>query len=134
MDAQITTRFSESLARCMADPGFLDRFYERFTSSSPEIAEKFKDTDFVRQKKALSSSLYLTVMAIEGGEGATVFLEGVAQRHARGALNIRPELYEIWLDCLVSTAKDFDPEFDTELERIWRETLRFGIDFMQSRY
>ena len=86
MDAKSTTRFSESLARCMADPGFLDRFYERFTSSSPEIAEKFKDTDFVRQKKALSSSLYLTVMAIEGGEGATTFLEGVAKRHAYSTL------------------------------------------------
>lgn len=134
MDAERTTRFSESLARCMADPGFLDRFYERFTSSSPEIAEKFKDTDFVRQKKALSSSLYLTVMAIEGGKGATTFLEGVAKRHARGALDIRPGLYEIWLDCLVDTAEEVDPEFDAELESIWRDTLRFGIDFMQSRY
>ena len=74
------------------------------------------------------------VMAAEGGEGAVAYLERIAQRHGRADLDIPPELYELWLDSLVATARELDPQFDDETETVWREMIRPGIEIMQARY
>jgi len=134
VDPRQLSDFSESLGRCMADRRFLDRFYELFIGSSPEVAERFRDTDFVRQKRALSSSLYVMVMAMEGGEAACAYLEQIARRHAKDELDIRPEFYDVWLDCLIAAAREHDPLFSESTEQAWRAVMRFGIEFMQSRY
>ena len=49
----------ESLRRCNAHPVFLDLFYENFLASSPKVKEKFANTDFAKQKRALQASLNL---------------------------------------------------------------------------
>lgn len=134
MDPRQVSDFSESLGRCMADRRFLDRFYEIFVASSPEVADRFRDTDFVRQKRALSSSLYVMVMAMEGGEAARTYLEQIARRHARNDLDIRPEFYDLWLDCLITAARERDPQFSEGTEQAWRHVMKFGIEFMQARY
>jgi hemoglobin-like flavoprotein len=123
-----------SVSRCLANPRFLDRFYELFVSSSDEIAAKFRDTDFDRQKRALASSLYLMVMAMEEGDAAIAYLEKIADRHNRHDLDIRPEMYDVWLDCLVCAAGECDPDFSDEIERGWRETMKFGIELMRKRH
>lgn len=127
-------QFTESLGRCLARPAFLSRFYRRFIGSSDEIADKFRDTDMEKQKAALSASLYLAMLAADGGDAAMTYLESVAQRHSRGQLDIRPELYDIWLDCLIETVKEQDPMFSAEVEQGWRETLQFTIGYMRDRY
>jgi hemoglobin-like flavoprotein len=134
MQQQQIATFSGSLSRCLADPAFLTRFYELFVGSSPEVAEKFKDTDFDRQKRALSSSLYVMVMAMEGGAPALAYLERIAERHGRQELDIRPELYDTWLSCLLQAVREHDPQFTEELEQLWRETMQQGIRFMLERY
>jgi len=123
-----------SMTRCLGIPTFLDRFYERFVASSPEVASKFEHTDFGRQKVALRQSLYLMVMATEGGEGAVDYLDRIAVRHGRNSLDIRPEFYDLWLEALVATARELDSEFDDDTEAVWREMLRPGIEIMRSRY
>ncbi len=123
-----------SLTRCLGMPAFLDRFYEVFLGSSPEVAEKFRHTNFARQKVALGQSLYLMVMAAEGGDAAVAYLDRIAARHGREDLDIRPELYELWIDALVATARELDSEFDDETEAVWREMLRPGIEIMRARY
>lgn len=127
-------KFSDSLARCLADPAFLDRFYELFKASSPQVAERLRDTDMARQKRALTSSLWVMVMAMEQGEPALVYLGQVAERHSRRDLDIPPSMYDDWLDSLIRAAGEFDPMFSDSLEEVWRETMRFGIEFMQARY
>ena len=134
MDSERLEAYVGSLTRCLGIPAFLDRFYEIFLASSPEVAEKFKDTNFARQKVALGQSLYLMVMAAEGGDAAVAYLDRIAERHRRDALDIRPELYEFWLDALVATARELDSEFDDETEAVWREMIRPGIEIMQARY
>lgn len=126
--------FSQSLSRCLANPAFLDRFYELFISSSETIAEKFRDTDFERQKRALSSSLYAMVMAAEGGEAAIGYLDQIARRHGRQDLDIPPEMYDVWLTCLIQAVRESDPDFTLEVEQVWRGMMRFGIQFMRDRY
>ena len=38
MEERILKTFDESLRRCNATPGFLDRFYDRFLASSPKVS------------------------------------------------------------------------------------------------
>jgi len=129
-----TSTVAASLARCLGDSKFLDRFYELFVSSSDAVADKFRNTDFDSQKRALASSLYLMIMAMEGGDAAVAYMERIAARHGRNDLDIRPEMYDVWLDCLVCAASECDPEFSDDIEQDWREVMRFGIDFMRKRH
>ena len=134
MSHEHTMRFTESLGRCLAKPAFLTKFYRRFIGSSDEIAEKFRDTDMEKQKAALSASLYLTMLAVEGSDAAIVYLKTVAQRHSRERLDVRPELYDTWLDCLIATVKEHDPMFSAEIEQSWRKSIQVSIDFMREQY
>jgi hemoglobin-like flavoprotein len=125
----------DSLTRCLTVAGFFDRFYELFLASSPEVAEKFKSTNFVEQKKMLESSLYLMLVAAGTSKGVGHSeLERVAQRHSRKDLNIQPELYTLWLDCLMQAVSEHDPQYTPELDQAWREALKDGIELMKARY
>ena len=134
MNPEHTVQFTDSLGRCLAKPAFLTKFYRRFIGSSDEIAEKFRGTNMEKQKAALSASLYLTMLVVDGGDAAMLYLETVAQRHNRKRLDVRPELYDTWLDCLIATVKEYDPMFSAEIEQSWRDTMQFSIDYMSERY
>jgi len=134
LDRDKIARFDVSLARCLADEGFLTRFYELLVASSPEIAEKFRDTDFQRQRRAMAASLYIIVLALEHGEAAQAYLEQIARQHGREELDIRPEMYDAWRDCLVQAVKEFDPLFNDDKEQIWKDVADFAIGFLRDRY
>ena len=70
--------FNDSLERCTARHDFLDRFYQTFVASSKEVAEKFKHTDFERQKMVLKASLYTMMLAAMGKPEAEAHLERIA--------------------------------------------------------
>lgn len=123
--------FNDSLERCTARPGFFDRFYERFLASSEDVREKFKNTDFRKQKRALRTSLF---MMMHRNPEVDIHLERIARLHSRSERDIRPHLYGLWLDCLVATAREFDPLFTPEAEHAWRQVLRPGVEFMKARY
>ncbi len=126
--------FDTSLARCLADQAFLTRFYDLFVESSPDIAEKFRDTDFQRQRRAMGASLYVLVLALEQGEAAIIYLNQVALQHSHAKLDVRPEMYDAWRDCLLQSVKEYDPLFSEEIEQAWREAVQFAINFMRERY
>ena len=98
------------------------------------MAEKFADTDFARQKEALRLSLRMMALASAGGDAADLYLEYIARRHDRHHLNIEPEFYDLWLEALIDTVRDCDPEFDAEVEQAWRGVMRYGIDYMVAHY
>jgi hemoglobin-like flavoprotein len=128
--------FLGSLKRCLAAPGFLDAFYERFVGSSAEVREKFRNTDMKRQARVLEDSLYVVANAVLGEENSLArgALPALAARHSRQGLDIRPELYDLWIECIVETARAYDPQFDATVESAWRETLAFGADYLRQRY
>lgn len=129
--------FNDSFERCMQNtraPGFLDRFYEIFIASSLEVAQKFLKTDFPQQVRALKASLCFLMMASGGDPESVAHLEEMAQLHDRKHLNIRPELYDLWLTCLLEAVREYDELFDPETEMAWRRVLGFGIEFMKARY
>ena len=61
----------------------------------------------------LEDSLFVVAVAVQGEEGSMARgdLPRIAARHSRNDLDIRPELYDLWAECLVATARECDPGF-----------------------
>ena len=128
--------FRSSLSRCLLDNAFLRDFYHLLMASSAAVREKFKNTDFPRQTRVLADSLYIMAVASESKEDAVAWreLDRLADLHSRSQLDIRPDFYVTWLDCLVKAASQHDPEFSPEVGEAWRKALTPGIEHLSSRY
>ena len=135
MDEKTIELFEQSLRRCDANSEFLDIFYERFLASSPKVKQKFADPDFHRQKRLLRASFYLILLASEDPEGGPErYLGHLAARHSTKDLDVGAELYDLWLDSLLASVKDCDPEYNEEIEHAWEKMMGIGIDFLLSHY
>ncbi len=133
-DELLMDTFNESLERCQTDPHFLTLFYKKFVISNPEVQEKFSNTDMEYQKMMLHASLYMIMLATRNNDAAEAYLDRVAKRHSKSALDIRPELYDLWLETLIETVKEIDSIFNDDVENAWRTVMTFGIDYMKSKY
>lgn len=109
---------------------FFDRFYEIFCSQSEEIARLFENTHMSSQKTMLHDSLDCLVDFFVSSK-APSYLKNVARRHSQADLDISLDLYDVWLDSLVFTVREYDPQFDADVERAWRTTLSPGIAYMK---
>jgi len=135
MDPKILETFDQSLARCNGTAGFLDRFYERFLAMSPKVAEKFRNTDFVRQKRALRASFHIMLLAAGDGEdGAERHLGSLAKSHGRNEIDVGAEFYDYWLDSLLATVREFDNAWDHDVESAWEQVMGVGIQYLLSHY
>jgi hemoglobin-like flavoprotein len=132
MTAEHVDAFRSSLKRCLDVPSFLTDFYDGFVASSEEIREKFRTTDFERQKRILSESLYMMAVAVQGEPENIAWRElgRIAKRHEE--LGIGGTMYDVWLECLLRAAGTHDPQFSPSLESAWRETLLPGIEHMRA--
>ena len=126
--------FRESLARCRDRDDFLDRFYDRFMASSEEVRAKFLDTDFDLQKQKLMGALNMAADVVDGNASAMRELHERAESHSHHQLDIKPHLYDLWLDTLLATAAECDPGFSPEVESAWRAVLGHIIAYMQLHY
>ena len=61
-------------------------------------------------------------------------LKSIARRHSKTQVNIPPELYDLWLNCFLIAVKEFDPEFDQDIELAWSVILSPGIAYMKYHY
>lgn len=129
--------FTASLSRAFGDErqqrDFMTRFYELFTEASPEIAERFRGTDMERQKEMLARSIH-EMVDFSTSRAASEHLRRTAERHDRKHRDIPPALYDLWLDCLVATVREFDTRFNDEIELAWRVVLAPGVAYMKFRY
>ena len=135
MDKAILKTFEDSLHRCNANPSFLDRFYETFLASSPRVRDKFAHTDFERQKREVRASFQAMLLAAEDeATGPERHLKDIAKRHSRNELDIGGELYDLWLDSLLSTVKECDPAFNSEVGKAWEAVMMVGVNYLMSQY
>jgi len=117
-----------SYYRCRRDGKFIDTFYARFLSKSPEIAAKFANTDFRLQKLMLRQAL-LEMICFHRGLAGTH--EEIARLgHSHRELKIQPEMYSMWLDSLCEAIQTHDPEYTVELEQAWRAAMLKSIQEM----
>ena len=112
---------------------FFDRFYVNFFQSSPEIALYFAHTDMNQQKQVLEKSFY-SLFIFYATKNANDYLMEIATQHDKHHLNIRPELYDFWLESLIKTVREYDPQFCTEIELSWRVVLSVGITYMKFKF
>lgn len=133
MTSDATARAKASYQRCQQAPPFFEEFYQRFFALCPAARPMFANTDFSRQHKLLQHAigLLLAYSAQHGGEPN--LLSRVAERHGRNDLRIDPAHYGPFLESLIQTAREFDPEFTDADEAAWREAAGPGIAYMQSK-
>ncbi|MCP5214280.1 MAG: hypothetical protein H6995_04640 [Pseudomonadales bacterium] len=128
------TVFLQSLRRCKKNDDFIDRFYTRFFATADEVKMMFIHTNINLQKVKLLKSLEMIVLAIEGIPEAVHQLNERAISHDRHHLNVKPELYDYWLESLLKTVVECDNEYTKEVELAWREVVGFIVKHMVSKY
>ncbi len=131
------TIFNDSFRRIQDNPQggdhFFKVFYDRFISSSPEVAEKFEHTDMAAQRRVLKGSFYHVLNFFVTKE-ASDYLADIALTHDRHHRDIRPDLYDLWLECLIHTVEEHDDKFSDEVELAWRLVMVNGITYMKFKY
>ena len=124
----------QSYERCWVQKGFFDEFYKLFMNSSPEIKALFQNTDFKKQNVLLRVSLLYIISYAQASDLYREKIEELGVLHGRSKLNIRPELYPLWVNSLMQAVSKYDSHFNDGLEKSWREALQKGIDIMISKY
>jgi hemoglobin-like flavoprotein len=112
---------------------FVDAFYDNFLASSSAIAGRFNRANFDSLKRMLALSIVHVAKFYPTGQ-PDVLLRVLATRHSQRDLDVRPELYDDWMEALLSTVKAFDPKYDELPGEAWRRVLEPGVAFMKSRY
>ncbi len=112
---------------------FFHRFYEIFFNRSEDIRQKFSGTDMEAQVGILEKSMFHMV-SFYVTRTDTDFLHSIARTHNRNGYDIKPEYYDIWLESLLDTVRELDPEFQSETELAWRLAMTPGIEFMKFHY
>lgn len=123
-----------SYHRCDDSGDFFDTFYEIFFAKSPEIPPKFANTDMEKQKQVVMASVLWVLRLRTGDPRARQEVEEIGRTHSRQGHNIRPELYDLWLDALCESVQKHDPQYSSELDAKWRDIMRVGIDLITSKY
>ena len=125
--------FNDSYKRAIEPDAnsFYKRFYENFISADPKIAVLFAKTFMNLQREMLKQSMTI-MMSFSDTMEPDNELEEIAMMHGKGKLDIPPGFYEIWLDRMIKTVEEFDPEFDESVETAWRVMMAPGVAYMQS--
>jgi hemoglobin-like flavoprotein len=125
--------YKRSLGNRSFNNDFIERFYSKFLRKSEEISALFKNTNMSAQKTMLHDSIHMMVEYYQSSE-LPIGMKRVAEVHGKEGRAIPLRMYEIWLDSLISTVEEFDPEFNDDIEQAWREVLAPGIAFMKGSY
>jgi hypothetical protein len=89
---------------------FFVAFYDLLTATSDEATSKFRNTDMAEQVRTLQSSVTVLLNFFVSSR-QDEYLGKLAERHSKRGVDIPPELYSVWLDCLIETVRQFDPKF-----------------------
>ena len=134
VDAELVEVVRASYQRCCTAPDFFEAFYRNFFTACPEAEARFANTDFERQNKLLRHAFGLLLIFPKQPESEPTLLTRLAERHSRRDLDVHPSLYPLFVNSLVATVKQYDPEFTPEIEDAWRTTVAQGIAYMKSKY
>ncbi len=125
--------FHGSYLRCVVSDQdvFFKRFYELFTAADPDVSRVFAKTDMERQVSLLEESL-LYMIHFANSKTPSMRLQRIANHHGSNEMNVPRHLFDLWLDCLVSTVRERDAQFEPQVEVAWRVFLAPGIAFIKA--
>lgn len=125
----------QSYGRCLREKNFIERFYEIFLDSHPDIRPMFTKTDFQKQRMALRRGISAAIAHASGSSLSRSTMEQMAHAHSRkGHAPVRPDLYPYWVDSLVRAVEETDPEATPQLMARWRQGMKVVIDDFISHY
>lgn len=114
---------------------FVTVFYDRLMESSEDIRKKFEHIDMEAQAKILAHAIVMSFLFVdENHQSATQCLNNIRESHSRRNLDIAPELYDIWLECLVETVGICDPDSNKELLANWHTVMSVAISHIRGGY
>lgn len=122
----------QSYGRCCNNEHFFIDFYDRFMGSAEEIRALFVDTDMAAQRHLLRNGIMQLVLHARGMPDTK--LRALGCSHSRSGYNIRPEWYDLWLDALLATLQQYDPQFEEATAQAWRRALEPGIELIRGAY
>lgn len=128
--------FRASLARVTTEEledRFFSSFYDRFIGADESIAAMFSGTDMEHQKKMLRESLH-ELMDFSTSLKLNNYIVTLARIHGVRGRQVQPSSYDLWLDKLVESVSDIDPDSNTNVELAWRLVLSPGVTFMKFYY
>ena len=113
--------------------GFVDSFLTRLVASSEEIQAFFvhSSSDALRSG-ILLALVHLTSYYPHFEPDET--LEEIAHAHNRYARAVKPHLYDLFLDHLIDTVADYDPEYEDYVGDSWRRVLAPGLEYIKAKY
>jgi hemoglobin-like flavoprotein len=123
-----------SYDRCCAAEHFFEDFYRNFFARCPRAKPMFAHTDFERQNNLLRHAFGLLLVFPNQPEREPTILARVAERHSRRELGVDPSMYSPFMDALIDTVRECDPQFTPAVESAWRLTVEQGVAYMQSKY
>lgn len=107
---------------------FFKTFYENFTNKSPEISKAFANTDMQRQISMLQHSIMMMI-DFASNHASSEFLENLARFH--NEKKISAEFYSLWLEAIIDTLQQIDPEYTASDALSWKIMMSAGIEFMK---
>lgn len=134
MQSSAQRAVQDSYGRCLARKDFFDRFYIIFVDSHPDIRPMFAKTDMPKQKELLRHGLMSALLFMESDVMAKACIDRIRATHGATRLNIRPALYQYWIDSIVQTVSESDPQYSPALGEQWREVLVPAVRHIQSGY
>jgi len=134
MDKAVIAMVRQSFGRALGDRELLGKFYDRLINSSPEIGKAFVNVDMEKQKEILQMSLSMAILFPQDNVVAKHAMGRVRHSHSQANLNIKPALYQYWLDALLGVVAESDPDFTPELDRQWRAVMGVVIGYISSGY
>src|SRR5690606_39010510 len=123
----------QSYGRCLREKNFIERFYEIFLASHPDIAPMFEKTDFNTQRFALRRGISVAIEHANGSRLAERTMNQMADTHSRkGSVPVPPSLYRYWVDSLVRTVDEVDPQSSDALLERWRTGMNKVVSTFQA--
>ncbi|WP_413112492.1 globin [Thaumasiovibrio sp. DFM-14] len=126
----IQETFNDSYDRCLQHKDFFSVFLHTFQQQEGDIAQKFAHLDAKRLQGMLKGAIYMIMLSINSVDARTK-LHQYGKKHGPNGVNVTPEDYDTWLDCLLFSVKVCDPLYDEQIEQAWRTCFQFGIDIMK---
>ncbi|UEX76487.1 globin [Sediminicurvatus halobius] len=103
--------------------------------SHPAMRPMFARTHWGHQRRALRRGITAAMLYAGGSELTHGTMRTMAEVHSRrGRAPVDPELYQFWIESLITTVAECDPRYAPELEPRWRQALQPMIDAFIEAY
>ena len=125
----------DSYLRVKDQPDFASDFYSNLFFLKPKLRDYFAKTDFEHQDKALMHGLSFLISFLDQKDPhARQQVLRISRSHSKFNMNVHPHEYYYWIEALILTVKNHDPQWMQDLTYYWREVISYPIMFIVSQY